>query len=788
MSAKNNTAEPIGVGGQFRVHFSSFQNQNTPVTDLRSTIKGETVWGTGGTVSSTGPLASAALQGPSSIAYDEATGALYASDTPNGHVFKASQGTVSRVTSATLALEGVAAGPGFIIIADDLKLRMIENDSTVTNLVGGASGSTDGNFATALFSDINDVFVVSATGPANFELLVADQVKVRRVLKNSANPNGLVTTLHTAGSTVRGVTQKDGLIYHTAGNSIQMRNGTESGQVGALATSAHIDGLGSLARFNQPNVLRWVGNSLFVADTANNRIRQLNLRPGGIPTNSSSWWVSTLSGSGVASTADGIGTAVLHNGPIGLAKGPGESLFAADQFGNKIRRISPISGMFASGFGDSTSNPTDLAQLANPSGFAPSVPVRDPFILEAKQIAPGASVQLSDWQFTLPEGLRSFSFIVTLEAETEAAGVLPSVANITAGTAGSPSVRVRGFAGAVSGGYFDGPAAASAFAGPADICIDDSGAVYVADTFNNALRRISQEGQVTTIAGGDPAPGTVDGAAGTSRITAPVSVACSPDGREVYFASTTNIRVAVLTSGANPADRTSWTIYTLAGSTVGGNIEGLGSAARFNGLSDIVYVSPTMLAAADTNNHRLRSIIKIGPSYAATSYRVRHLAGSLTGVSGFADSPVSANAVLFNQPRSLALLPNGTLAVSDSLNSRIRLVSGGGGTTTLAGSATSGYQDANSPLDAKMLLPKALAAGPSGYIYLADSGNSMIRRISPSGAVSTVAGVLGSVSANDSTGAASGFGVLGGMCVSRSGDLYVIDGERIRLVQRMITN
>lgn len=788
VTAKNNTAETIGVSGQFRVHFSSFQNQNTPVTDLRSTIKGETVWGTGSTPSSSGPMLTSNLQGPTSVFFDEANGTLYCCDPVSGRVLKASQGTASFINLSVGTVEEAVAGPGFIIVAEDLRLRIIDNEVTLSNLVGGASGSTDGAFSAALFTNINDVFLVSATGPTNFELLVADHTNVRRVIRNPANPNGLVTTLFTSGSLVRGVTQKDGVIYHTSGSSIQARSGADFAQLGFLATSGHVDGPGTSARFNTPNAIRWVGNSLFIADTGNNRIRQMNLRPGGKPTNASSWWVSTLSGSSTAASTDGIGTVVNHNAPTSLAKGPGESLFVADQAGNKIRRISPMTGQFVSGFGDSTTNPTELAQLANPSGFAPSLPVRDPYIIESKSFGPGASLQLSDWQFTLPEGLRSFSFIVTVEAETEAAGVLPSVSNTTSGTAGSPLVRVRGFAGTSAQGYLDGPIAASAFAGPGDLCMDQNGAIFVADTLNHALRRISREGQVTTIAGGDPAPGTVDGAAGVSRLTSPVSVACSPDGAEVYFASTTNVRVAVLTSGANPADRSSWTIFTLAGSTIAGNLDGLGSAARFNGMSDLIYVSPTTLVAADTNNHRLRSIIKIGPSFALASYRVRHLSGSATGVSGYADNQLTPTSVLFHQPKGLALLPNGSLVVSDSQNARLRLVTTGGGATTLSGSGTIGYLDSSSPLGANMMAPRALAAGPSGYVYLADFGNAMIRRISPSGAVSTVAGVLQALGSDDGTGATSSFGGLEGMCTSPSGDLYVIDRNRIRLIQRMITN
>jgi hypothetical protein len=791
VTARNNTGETIGANGQFRVIFSGFQNNNTPVTDLRSTIKGETVWGTGAATTTLGAQSTASIAAPAAVDYDPATGTIYTAESASGSVLKGVGGTVSLLSSLTGSVEGSAFGPGFLIGAGTTALKISINEGVANPLVGGSAGSLDGDFATALFTDINDIFMVQANSPTDFELLVADDTKVRRVLINSGNPNGSVTTIASSSQTIRGVTQKNGVVYISAGSSIQMRGSGGNGQIGLLSTSGFVDGNPSGARFNNPGPLRFVGENLFVADTGNNRIRLLSLRPGGIPTNDSSWWVSTLSGSATAASVDGQGTFVTHNAPVGLSPGPGASIYVADQGGNRIRRISALSGSFTSNFGDGSPNPTELPRLSNPTDWVPSIPVRNPYIVETGQIAAGDDVTLTDWKFTLPEGLRSFSFIVTVEAEIDVPGVLPSVANTGTGTKGSPNVNVRTFAGGEFDGYSDGTTSTALFSLISGLASTKDGVIFVADTFNNALRRISRDGRVTTIAGGRPGAGnTVDGDYLVNQLKSPLSVDCSPDGTRVYFSQGDGVvRVAVQNIFGDPANRTSWTIYTIAGapSSYGTTTSTDGSLARFDGVSGVVYVSSDTLYVVDRGNHHIRSITKTGPSFNAVDHYVRTIAGDPNGAPGFADG-ITASA-RFDDPVKAVLLPSKVLAVSDRNNRRIRLVTLDGRVSTLSGSGLSGLQDSTLPSGARFSSVEGLAVDPSGYLYIIDRSNALIRRAAPSGVVTTVAGSGGVSGTLDGTGNTALFSLNTiDCCVGPGGDLYVSDGSRIRLLQRVISN
>ena len=791
VTARNNTQETIGVNGQFRVIFSSFQNTNTPLTDLRSTIKGETVWGTGAATTTLGAQSTATIASPVAVDYDPASGTIYSADLASGTALKAAGGTVSMISSLAGSVEGSAFGPGFLIGASNTALKISINEGPANPLVGGAVGSVDGDFAAALFTDINDIYMVQANSSTNFELLVADDTKVRRVLINPSNPNGLVTTVASSSQIIRGITQRNGVMYISAGSSIQMRSSSGNGQIGLLSTPGFVDGNPSVARFSNPGPLRFVGGNLFVADTGNNRIRQLSLRPGGIPTNDSSWWVSTLSGSSTAASVDGQGTFVTHNSPVGLSAGPGESIYVADQGGNRIRRISALHGSFASNIGDGSPNPTELARLSNPTDYVPSNPIRNPFITEMGEIAPGDDAALTDWQFTLPEGLRSFSFIVTVEAEIEVPGVLPSVANTGSGTKGSPNVNVRAFTGGELIGYADGSTSTALFSNITGLASTKDGVIFVADSFNNSIRRIDRNNKVTTIVGSTPGPGnTVDGDYSVAQLKFPASVDCSPDGSRVYFTQGDGVvRVAVYNFFGDPALRTSWTVYTIAGapSSYGTTTDTNGSLARFGNVSDVVYVSADTLYVLDRGNNHIRRITKTGPSFSAGDHYVQTIAGDPNGAFGYADG-ITASA-RFDEPDKAVLLPNKILAVSDLRNRRIRLVTLDGRVSTLSGSGLSGFQDSTSPLGARFGQPTGLAADPSGYLYIQDRSSYQIRRAAPSGVVTTVAGSGGVFGSLDGTGNNALFSQnMIDCCVGPGGDLYVADGSRIRLVQRVISN
>jgi sugar lactone lactonase YvrE len=190
------------------------------------------------------------------------------------------------------------------------------------------------------------------------------------------------------------------------------------------------------------------------------------------------------------------------------------------------------------------------------------------------------------------------------------------------------------------------------------------------------------------------------------------------------------------------------------------------------------------IAATDASNNCVLTIEKRGTGASSSDYYVRVLAG-LT-IPGYVDGQGSV--ARFNNPLGITLSKSGFLFVADTNNRRIRRLDLGGSVTTFSGSGLSGTQDASSPLGASFIDPYGIAAEPSGYLYVADITGRNIRRISPTGVVSTVAGTASLSGTGDGTGNTGTFTFPFGIAVGPGGDVLVTDVNRIRLLQRIITN
>lgn len=310
-------------------------------------------------------------------------------------------------------------------------------------------------------------------------------------------------------------------------------------------------------------------------------------------------------------------------------------------------------------------------------------------------------------------------------------------------------------------GFADGPVLSAKFNMPEGVAIDSFGTIYVADTENRSIRKIAA-GTVLTLAGTpceDVCSGFADGPAADAHFYFPPGIAVDAAGT-VYVADSRNDRIRKITTGGF--------VSTFAGSSHG-FADGADTAAQFKNPYGIAVDSAGTLYVADSGNSRIRKITPDG--------QVSTLAGSDTA--GNADGTgVDAQ---FTYPRGIAVDSAGTVYVADASNHRIRKVMSTGEVTTLAGSSQ-GFSDGDGAA-AQFNSPYGIAVDAWGTIYVADAGNNRIRKITPEGVVSTLAGsTYGLV---DGTGTAAKFYNPSGIAVDASGTLYVADtyNDRIRKIE-----
>lgn len=358
----------------------------------------------------------------------------------------------------------------------------------------------------------------------------------------------------------------------------------------------------------------------------------------------------------------------------------------------------------------------------------------------------------------LISGLNGDSYRVVA---TNAAGSVQS-ASATLTVANSTVIStLAGKAG--ESGSADG-AATARFNGPAAIAVDSLGNLYVADSSNHLIRKVSSAGAVTTLAGVAGQVGNTDGGVGVGRFSGPSAVAVSPLG-VVYVADTYNHTIRAVA-----ADGTVSTVAGLAGAS--GSADGTGSTARFSFPSGIAYSPDGYLLVADTFNHTIRKV---------------QINGTVTTLAGQAGSQGSVNltgtAARFSLPNSLAIDGSGNVYITDSGSHVIRRMEPTLAVTTLAGTAGSAGSADGTGAVARFSQPSGIAVDSAGVVYVADTLNQTIRRITSLGVVSTLAGSAGQAGSADGVIAAARFRQPTGLAIDSAGVIYIAD-TRNHLVRR----
>ncbi|MBM3269854.1 MAG: hypothetical protein FJZ01_19655, partial [Candidatus Sericytochromatia bacterium] len=304
-------------------------------------------------------------------------------------------------------------------------------------------------------------------------------------------------------------------------------------------------------------------------------------------------------------------------------------------------------------------------------------------------------------------------------------------------------------------GSEDGPVAEASLDSPMGLAAGAGGTLYVADTRNHRVRRIAPDGAVSTLIGG--AAGFADGSLATARCNAPRGVALL--GGAIVVADTGNNAIRRILPGQ---DR----VETVAGSRFPGSDDGVGSGAGFRAPGGVAIDLLQNIVVADTGNHCIRRIDSAGT--------VSTVAGTC-GTPGFADGPAGR----FDRPAAVVVDPrDGAILVADTGNHAIRRVTPGGTVETLAGNGEFG-RTGGVGLDARFDEPMGLAADDRGNVLVADTGNHLLRLLTPDRRVRTVAG-SGMEGNADGIGGDAEFGSPAGLAIT-GGVWYLADSRNHRV-------
>jgi sugar lactone lactonase YvrE len=599
----------------------------------------------------------------------------------------------SMATTQTIGVpEGLAAdGAGGFYVSSSTQNRIYHVDAggTLTVIAGNGSSGSGGNGGPAIAAQFNFIHGLAADRSGNLFVADTNNNCIRKI-----TPNGVVTAF--AGTGAWG----------------------DSGD-GGPATSAQLASPRGVEVDESGNV--------FIADSGSNRIRKISL----------SGIITSVAGNGKAGFAGdgGAATAAQLNYPVGLALDASGNIFIADRSNNRIRKVNSSGIMTtltggAAGFGGD-GGPAISARISDPRGVAAdangNVFVSDSGNNRIRMITAQGVI------LTIAGGSPGFSgdggpataaqLALPIDLATDDLGHLF--------IAERGNYRVRringdGIMDSVAGTSDDGGSALAAQLDfPNAIATDASGNVYVADTDIQRIRKITPAGVISTAAGSGAAGfGGDGGPALSAQLNYPAGVAADAAGN-IFIADTRNHRVRKVTPGG--------VITTVAGNGTGGfsGDGGRASSAQLNGPRGVFVDAAGNLFIADTDNQRIRKVTPAGT--------IGTVAG--TGVAGFNGDSVPALQAQLRNPVSVAVDRGSTLYISDSSNNRIRKITADGIIRTAAGNGTAGFAGDKGPAaSAELTYPNQIAVDGAGNLFIADTGNGRIREVTTDGIIQSLAG------------------------------------------------
>ncbi|PWU06152.1 MAG: hypothetical protein C5B51_12970 [Terriglobia bacterium] len=638
--------------------------------------------------------------------------------------------------------------------------------------VAGSGGMGDGGPATA--AQIGQIQGVAADRFGNIYLSDTDNHRVRKV-----SASGIITVLAGTGSAGfsgdggpaagAALNYPYGLAVDLAGNVYVADLGNfrvrRIGLDGIINTEAGNGKKGSAGdggpALNAPlmtprNLAVDAGGNLFIAEFDGHRVRKVT--PDGK--------MSTVAGTGVAGFRGdgGLATGAQLGYPAGLAVDRYGAIYIADSQNQRIRKVGP-GGTIVTVLGGSAATtlltPTSLAL-----DTAGTIYVADRSDIVRAYTASGT------WSNVAGTGIAGFSG----DGGPASAAKLAAAHDLAVDTVGNlyiaDGLRIRkvnnngiiqttagdGYLRAIGDG---GIATAAILFRPSAVALDPLGNLLIADTGTHRIRRVNATGQITTLSGTGVAGFSGDGlpAAG-APLNTPRGVAIDSLGN-VIAADTGNERVRQIANDGR--------IQTLIGTGAGGmGEEGLsGTLTVLHSPQGACVNRIGTIYVVDSSNHR---VLRAAPGAAVVT-----AAGN--GSPGDAGDGGLGRLAQLNQPAACAFDTAGNLFVADTFNHRIRKVTAAGIISTVAGAGNEGYTgDGGAATEALLRAPRGVAVDDDGNIYISDTGNNRIRQVTRDGLIRTIAG---------GEGASVPLSAPGGLARDGSGTLYVADTGN-NVVRRLI--
>jgi sugar lactone lactonase YvrE len=571
------------------------------------------------------------------------------------------------------------AGNLYIADFNNYRVRKVDTSGIITTVAGNGSCCYSGDGSAALQAQIrpsgvavdaaNNLYIAE-TGNYRVRKVAAATGNITTVAGNGTNgfsgDNGPATSAQISSAYAVAV-DGSGNLYIADRNNYRIRK-VAAGAITTIAgTGANgfsgDNGPAASAQISSVYGLTVDGSgNLYIADIGNLRIRKVS---GGT--------ITTVAGNGVAgfSGDGGAATSASFETPYGVAVDGSGSLYISDWSNNRIRKVAggTINTVAGGSIGDN--GPAVFAGLSSAGGLVKdglgNVYVADSFYHRVRKIS--------------------------------SAGVITTVAG----------TGISGYSGD------NGPATSAQLNSPGGLALDGGGNLYIADSANNRIRKVTAGGTITTFAGsGTPSYSGDNGPAISAQLNNPDALLL--DGaNNLYISDTGNYRIRMVAAATG-------NITTVAGNGTSGfsGDNGPATSAQISAVYAMTFDSLGNGYLADSGNYRIRKI---------TNGTITTVAG--TGANGYSGDGGPAASAQISSVFGLAADASGNLYLGDSGNNRIRVISGGT-ISTLAGTGSYGYGgDAGSAAAASFADPQALTVDASGDIYVVDADNGAVRLIVP---------------------------------------------------------